>query len=159
MLRNGPFPALIIRVTIRVIANVSTNAAQGEQQRELAGLDDVLLEPVTHATSVPRQSGIVAACMCPLRPIRHWLPHRLACAPVTSLDTSHGLRFAFGTLTVLPVRVTRWDRGTARAGMLCAPLAGLVVGRARRGRRRAVAAGAGRGRCSRRSPPPPYPPR
>ncbi|MFF9348724.1 adenosylcobinamide-GDP ribazoletransferase [Streptomyces sp. NPDC014734] len=40
----------------------------------------------------------------------------------------HGLRFAFGTLTVLPVRVTRWDRDTARAGMLCAPLAGLVVG-------------------------------
>ncbi|WP_335931803.1 adenosylcobinamide-GDP ribazoletransferase [Streptomyces sp. PTD5-9] len=40
----------------------------------------------------------------------------------------HGLRFAFGTLTVLPVRVTRWDRKTARAGMLCAPLAGLVVG-------------------------------
>lgn len=46
---------------------------------------------------------------------------------VTSLN-SHGLRFAFGTLTVLPVRVTRWDRETARAGMLCAPLAGLVVG-------------------------------
>ncbi|WP_328722121.1 adenosylcobinamide-GDP ribazoletransferase [Streptomyces sp. NBC_00247] len=41
---------------------------------------------------------------------------------------SHGLRFAFGTLTVLPVRVTRWDRTAARAGMLCAPLAGLVVG-------------------------------
>ncbi|MFD6425062.1 adenosylcobinamide-GDP ribazoletransferase [Streptomyces sp. NPDC060198] len=40
----------------------------------------------------------------------------------------HGLRFAFGTLTVLPVRVTRWDRDAARAGMLCAPLAGLVVG-------------------------------
>ncbi|MFB7917572.1 adenosylcobinamide-GDP ribazoletransferase [Streptomyces sp. NPDC056061] len=40
----------------------------------------------------------------------------------------HGLRFAFGTLTVLPVRVTRWDRDTARTGMLCAPLAGLVVG-------------------------------
>ncbi|MFI9820687.1 adenosylcobinamide-GDP ribazoletransferase [Streptomyces sp. NPDC052013] len=39
-----------------------------------------------------------------------------------------GLRFAFGTLTVLPVRVTRWDRPAARAGMLCAPLAGLVVG-------------------------------
>lgn len=39
-----------------------------------------------------------------------------------------GIRFAFGTLTVLPVRVTRWDRGAARAGMLCAPLAGLVVG-------------------------------
>ncbi|MFI2369746.1 adenosylcobinamide-GDP ribazoletransferase [Streptomyces sp. NPDC018833] len=40
----------------------------------------------------------------------------------------HGVRFAFGTLTVLPVRVTRWDRDAARAGMLCAPLAGLVVG-------------------------------
>ncbi|MGW7258562.1 adenosylcobinamide-GDP ribazoletransferase [Streptomyces sp. NPDC054834] len=39
-----------------------------------------------------------------------------------------GLRFAFGTLTVLPVRVTRWDREAARGGMLCAPLAGLVVG-------------------------------
>ncbi|MDT3398815.1 adenosylcobinamide-GDP ribazoletransferase [Streptomyces sp. B1866] len=39
-----------------------------------------------------------------------------------------GLRFAFGTLTVLPVRVERWDRPAARAGMLCAPLAGLVVG-------------------------------
>jgi adenosylcobinamide-GDP ribazoletransferase len=39
-----------------------------------------------------------------------------------------GLRFAFGTLTVLPVRVHRWDRGAARAGMLCAPAAGLVVG-------------------------------
>ncbi|AWL38000.1 MULTISPECIES: adenosylcobinamide-GDP ribazoletransferase [Streptomyces] len=46
---------------------------------------------------------------------------------MTSLN-SHGVRFAFGTLTVLPVRVSRWDRGTARAGMLCAPLAGLVVG-------------------------------
>ncbi|MET9772029.1 adenosylcobinamide-GDP ribazoletransferase [Streptomyces sp. NPDC006415] len=46
---------------------------------------------------------------------------------MTSLN-SHGIRFAFGTLTALPVRVTRWDRATARAGMLCAPLAGLVVG-------------------------------
>ncbi|WP_345144072.1 adenosylcobinamide-GDP ribazoletransferase, partial [Streptomyces mexicanus] len=42
----------------------------------------------------------------------------------------HGIRFAFGTLTVLPVRVTRWDRAAARGGMLCAPLAGLVVGAA-----------------------------
>ncbi|WP_326603250.1 adenosylcobinamide-GDP ribazoletransferase [Streptomyces sp. NBC_01799] len=41
---------------------------------------------------------------------------------------SHGIRFAFGTLTVLPVRITRWDREAARAGMLCAPFAGLVVG-------------------------------
>ncbi|KUO13228.1 adenosylcobinamide-GDP ribazoletransferase [Streptomyces sp. DSM 15324] len=40
----------------------------------------------------------------------------------------HGLRFAFGTLTVLPVRVSRWDREAARGGMLCAPLVGLVVG-------------------------------
>ncbi|MGW0999081.1 adenosylcobinamide-GDP ribazoletransferase [Streptomyces sp. NPDC002523] len=39
-----------------------------------------------------------------------------------------GLRFAFGTLTVLPVRVRRWDRRAARAGMLNAPVAGLVVG-------------------------------
>ncbi|MEU1488305.1 adenosylcobinamide-GDP ribazoletransferase [Streptomyces sp. NPDC005752] len=46
---------------------------------------------------------------------------------MTSLN-SHGLRFAFGTLTALPVRVSRWDRRTARAGMLCAPLAGLAVG-------------------------------
>ncbi|MFF9085033.1 adenosylcobinamide-GDP ribazoletransferase [Streptomyces sp. NPDC014991] len=38
------------------------------------------------------------------------------------------LRFAFGTLTVLPVRVRRWDREAARGGMLCAPVAGLVVG-------------------------------
>ncbi|MFD9305830.1 adenosylcobinamide-GDP ribazoletransferase [Streptomyces sp. NPDC060048] len=39
-----------------------------------------------------------------------------------------GVRFAFGTLTVLPARITRWDRPAARAGMACAPLAGLVVG-------------------------------
>lgn len=39
-----------------------------------------------------------------------------------------GIRFAFGTLTALPVEVTRWDREAARGGMQCAPLAGLVVG-------------------------------
>ncbi|MTE18721.1 adenosylcobinamide-GDP ribazoletransferase [Streptomyces sp. TRM43335] len=39
-----------------------------------------------------------------------------------------GVRFAFGTLTVLPVRVPRWDRAAARYGMACAPSAGLVVG-------------------------------
>ncbi|MFD3549386.1 adenosylcobinamide-GDP ribazoletransferase [Streptomyces sp. NPDC058655] len=39
-----------------------------------------------------------------------------------------GVRFAFGTLTVLPARITRWDRPAARSGMACAPLAGLVVG-------------------------------
>ncbi|HET9380357.1 MAG TPA: adenosylcobinamide-GDP ribazoletransferase [Streptomyces sp.] len=48
-----------------------------------------------------------------------------------------GLRFAFGTLTVFPVRVRRWDRHAARGGMLCAPAAGLAVG--------AVAAAAGAG--------------
>ncbi|MGW7369428.1 adenosylcobinamide-GDP ribazoletransferase [Streptomyces sp. NPDC054841] len=49
---------------------------------------------------------------------------------MSSLKTAGpaGIRFAFGTLTVLPVRVSRWDRDAARAGMLCAPLAGLVVG-------------------------------
>ncbi|MCT9145240.1 adenosylcobinamide-GDP ribazoletransferase, partial [Streptomyces violarus] len=41
-----------------------------------------------------------------------------------------GLRFAFGTLTVFPVQVTRWDRQAARGGMLCAPPAGLAVGAA-----------------------------
>ncbi|MFK0115836.1 adenosylcobinamide-GDP ribazoletransferase [Streptomyces sp. NPDC090994] len=41
---------------------------------------------------------------------------------------SDGLRFAFGTLTVFPVRVNRWDRGAARGGMLWAPLAGVAVG-------------------------------
>ncbi|KOU67077.1 cobalamin synthase [Streptomyces sp. WM4235] len=39
-----------------------------------------------------------------------------------------GVRFAFGTLTVLPARITRWDRPAARTGMACAPLAGLAVG-------------------------------
>lgn len=43
-------------------------------------------------------------------------------------DLDDGVRFAFGTLTVLRVRVTRWDRDAARTGMLCAPLIGLVVG-------------------------------
>ncbi|OXY94339.1 adenosylcobinamide-GDP ribazoletransferase [Streptomyces diastatochromogenes] len=43
----------------------------------------------------------------------------------SSLD---GLRFAFGTLSVLPVRVHRWDREAARRGMLGAPVVGLVVG-------------------------------
>ncbi|MFE4577658.1 adenosylcobinamide-GDP ribazoletransferase [Streptomyces chartreusis] len=40
----------------------------------------------------------------------------------------HGLRFAFGTLSVIPVRVSRWDREAARGGMLCAPLVGVVLG-------------------------------
>ncbi|WLW55657.1 adenosylcobinamide-GDP ribazoletransferase [Streptomyces sp. YU58] len=41
-----------------------------------------------------------------------------------------GLRFAFGTLSVLPVKVSRWDREAARGGMLCAPVVGLVLGTA-----------------------------
>ncbi|WP_405986333.1 adenosylcobinamide-GDP ribazoletransferase [Streptomyces sp. NBC_00872] len=48
--------------------------------------------------------------------------------PDARASVADGLRFAFGTLTVLPVRVTRWDRPAARAGMLCAPAAGVVVG-------------------------------
>ncbi|HEV7628320.1 MAG TPA: adenosylcobinamide-GDP ribazoletransferase, partial [Streptomyces sp.] len=47
-----------------------------------------------------------------------------------------GLRFALGTLTVLPVHVERWDRDAARRGMELAPLVGLLVGLA------AAAAGA-----------------
>ncbi|QFQ96703.1 adenosylcobinamide-GDP ribazoletransferase [Streptomyces phaeolivaceus] len=50
-------------------------------------------------------------------------------SPSSSAPTlADGLRFAFGTLTVLPVTVRRWDREAARAGMLCAPVAGLAVG-------------------------------
>ncbi|CAG7631565.1 adenosylcobinamide-GDP ribazoletransferase [Actinacidiphila bryophytorum] len=45
--------------------------------------------------------------------------------PATLADA---LRFAFGTLTVLPARLTRWDRAAARGGMLAAPLVGAVVG-------------------------------
>lgn len=51
-----------------------------------------------------------------------------AATPTTRPTCGDALRFAFGTLTVLPVRVTRWDRAAARGGMLCAPLAGLVAG-------------------------------
>ncbi|GAA1069451.1 adenosylcobinamide-GDP ribazoletransferase [Kitasatospora nipponensis] len=40
----------------------------------------------------------------------------------------HGLRFAFGTLSVLRVRVERWDRASARRAMLTAPLVGLLLG-------------------------------
>ncbi len=45
-------------------------------------------------------------------------------------SAAQGARFAFGTLTVLPVRVERWDRAAGRAGMLWAPAAGLAVGAA-----------------------------
>ncbi|MCX5378763.1 adenosylcobinamide-GDP ribazoletransferase [Streptomyces sp. NBC_00091] len=48
--------------------------------------------------------------------------------PPERASLSDGIRFAFGTLTVLPARITRWDRPAARTGMACAPLAGLVVG-------------------------------
>ncbi|WP_329072989.1 adenosylcobinamide-GDP ribazoletransferase [Streptomyces sp. NBC_01429] len=56
--------------------------------------------------------------------------------PAGRASAADGARFAFGTLTVLPVRVGRWDRPAARAGMLWAPAAGLVAGGA------AAAAGA-----------------
>ncbi len=46
-----------------------------------------------------------------------------------------GLRFAFGTLSVLPVRVERWDRASGGRAMVAAPVVGVVLG--------AVAAAAG----------------
>ncbi|MZD08520.1 adenosylcobinamide-GDP ribazoletransferase [Streptomyces sp. SID5785] len=52
----------------------------------------------------------------------------MSASPSARASLPDGIRFAFGTLTVLPVTVRRWDRDAARAGMLCAPLAGLVVG-------------------------------
>ncbi|MFI5676213.1 adenosylcobinamide-GDP ribazoletransferase [Streptomyces cellulosae] len=48
--------------------------------------------------------------------------------PEPAASCPDGLRFAFGTLTAFPVEVSRWDRKAARAGMLCAPVAGLAVG-------------------------------
>ncbi|OKI05134.1 adenosylcobinamide-GDP ribazoletransferase [Streptomyces sp. CB02923] len=48
--------------------------------------------------------------------------------PSPSPTLGDAMRFAFGTLTVLPVRLRRWDRPAARGGMLCAPVAGLVIG-------------------------------
>jgi adenosylcobinamide-GDP ribazoletransferase len=47
---------------------------------------------------------------------------------VSKTSPLDGFRFAFGTLTVLPVRVTRWDREAARRGMMVAPAVGVVVG-------------------------------
>lgn len=52
-------------------------------------------------------------------------PRPEAEGPASVADT---LRFAFGTLTVLPVAVGRWDRAAARGGMAAAPAVGLVVG-------------------------------
>ncbi|MYS23731.1 adenosylcobinamide-GDP ribazoletransferase, partial [Streptomyces sp. DvalAA-14] len=46
------------------------------------------------------------------------------------------VRFAFGTLSVFPVGLRRWDRPAAAAGMGVAPAVGAVVGAA------AAAAGA-----------------
>ncbi|MCM2418924.1 adenosylcobinamide-GDP ribazoletransferase [Streptomyces sp. RKAG293] len=48
--------------------------------------------------------------------------------PAPAASVADALRFAFGTLTALPVTVTRWDRSAARGGMLCAPVVGAVVG-------------------------------
>ncbi|WP_031071979.1 adenosylcobinamide-GDP ribazoletransferase [Streptomyces sp. NRRL WC-3742] len=48
---------------------------------------------------------------------------------------AEGLRFAFGTLSVLRVRVERWDRAAGARAMAAAPVVGLVLG--------ATAAGAG----------------
>ncbi|NEC48188.1 adenosylcobinamide-GDP ribazoletransferase, partial [Actinospica acidiphila] len=56
------------------------------------------------------------------------MPEPSPASPAPSASPADGLRFAFGTLTVLPAGLTRWDRPAARAGMLCAPVVGLVVG-------------------------------
>ncbi|MFD8983526.1 adenosylcobinamide-GDP ribazoletransferase, partial [Streptomyces sp. NPDC059564] len=48
--------------------------------------------------------------------------------PTERASFRDGIRFAFGTLSVLPARITRWDRPAARSGMACAPLVGLVLG-------------------------------
>ncbi|WP_332262340.1 adenosylcobinamide-GDP ribazoletransferase [Streptacidiphilus rugosus] len=44
------------------------------------------------------------------------------------LGLFEALRFAFGTLSVLPVRVSRWDRPTAGRAMAIAPVVGVVLG-------------------------------
>ncbi|MFJ9695090.1 adenosylcobinamide-GDP ribazoletransferase [Kitasatospora sp. NPDC101183] len=41
---------------------------------------------------------------------------------------AEGLRFAFGTLSVLRVRVERWDRAAGARAMAAAPAVGLVLG-------------------------------
>ncbi|MGW3551302.1 adenosylcobinamide-GDP ribazoletransferase [Streptomyces griseoincarnatus] len=56
------------------------------------------------------------------------MPEPSPASPAPSASPADGLRFAFGTLTVLPAGPTRWDRPAARAGMLCAPVVGLVAG-------------------------------
>ncbi|MDI2131157.1 adenosylcobinamide-GDP ribazoletransferase [Yinghuangia seranimata] len=45
-----------------------------------------------------------------------------------SSPTLHGLRLAFGTLSVLPVRVPHVDRAVAARAMAMAPAVGLVLG-------------------------------
>ncbi|MFE2727746.1 adenosylcobinamide-GDP ribazoletransferase [Kitasatospora sp. NPDC059327] len=49
-------------------------------------------------------------------------------SPEAPAGWGDGLRFAFGTLSVLRVRVERWDRPTARLAMTAAPVVGLVLG-------------------------------
>ncbi|SEF60003.1 cobalamin-5'-phosphate synthase [Actinacidiphila yanglinensis] len=53
------------------------------------------------------------------------------------MGAGDAVRFAFGTLSVVPVRVERWDRAAAAGGMAVAPLVGVIVG--------AVAGGVGAG--------------
>ncbi|MFF5443540.1 adenosylcobinamide-GDP ribazoletransferase [Streptomyces sp. NPDC012888] len=55
-------------------------------------------------------------------------PDPALAAPADRASLRDGVLFAFGTLTVFPARITRWDRPAARTGMQCAPLAGLAVG-------------------------------
>ncbi|WP_042439308.1 adenosylcobinamide-GDP ribazoletransferase [Streptacidiphilus albus] len=56
------------------------------------------------------------------------MPDGPTSTPDRPASAADGLRFAFGTLSVLRVPVRRWDRPTAGRAMLCAPLVGLVLG-------------------------------
>ncbi|MEV7781734.1 adenosylcobinamide-GDP ribazoletransferase [Kitasatospora sp. NPDC088351] len=49
-------------------------------------------------------------------------------SPTAPAGWGEGLRFAFGTLSVLRVRVERWDRPAAARAMAAAPVVGLVLG-------------------------------
>ncbi|MDF3148168.1 adenosylcobinamide-GDP ribazoletransferase, partial [Streptomyces sp. T21Q-yed] len=50
----------------------------------------------------------------------------MLCAPLVGVVLGCGA--ALVALSVLPVKVSRWDREAARGGMLCAPLVGVVLG-------------------------------
>src|SRR3954454_11407117 len=117
-LPKGPLPARMSRVTTRVIRKVSTNAVRARSSGSLPG-STMLRCSQWPMDPVSGRRGWAAR-----RPRRPGYPADVSMTP-PPLD---GLRFAFGTLSVLPVKVTRWDREAARGGMLCAPLVGVALG-------------------------------